>query len=142
MMACANTPTFFNQYKDRQIYSKKYIVSNENEARKIIQNRLSFLHYLYRPSPDPIAENSLITPECIKENRIGTLHEDKNTIMAASTLHVDLYGNVGACATDFKTNRVQAIYLHCKRDNYVLIIHFKYEPDFEEKVSGLEFCAI
>lgn len=141
MMACSIKPTFFNQYKDRQIYSRKYNVSDENEARKMIQNRLDFLHRLYKPSPDPVAESSIITPQCIKENRIGSLYEDSKTIMAASTLHVDHFGNVGVCASDFKTRRMHSIYLFCKGDNYVLDLQFKYEPDFEPKVGGLEFCA-
>lgn len=142
MVACAHKPSFFNKYKDRQIYSRKYPVKTESEARKLIENRMAFLRRIYQPSLDPVAETPLITPECIKETRIGSVIENNKMIMSASTLYVDNYGNVGLCATDFRTKRINSVYLYCKRDNYVLILNFSYEPDFEDKINELEFCAL
>jgi len=97
---------------------------------------------IFRPSSNLYTDQPLMTQECVKENKIGALRKDGKNLISVSSVYVDFYGNAGFCSDNPKAAKVHWILLYCSKDDYVLSFQFRYEPDFEEKLREMEFCAI
>lgn len=99
---------------------KKVPLNSEEAAKRYIHNQRNFLKLLFEQSRDPYYGTPKWSEECLKENKIGDIDEDREKILLVSELYFNKEGNPGLCPGSPSAKKGSHIILYCKGDNLVL----------------------
>ncbi len=120
LTACSTGQSLEKKIQGMSFLEKKSIpVFSRLEAKKYIQNQRNYLVLLFEQSRDPYYGTPKWSEECLRENIIGDVKEERQHIIFSSMLYFDKTGSAGFCSVNKSASAGQRIVIYCEGDKNV-----------------------
>ena len=94
-------------------------VASDDEAVKVIDNKVRWLGFLFEQSRDPYYGTEKWSAECLAANQIGARRKIKGGALSLSRVVLDANRRPGLCPGASKSGAGVLLYLHCASDPMV-----------------------
>jgi hypothetical protein len=135
LIACQLPPKRDKLKELRQLQGvsiKAIPVESAEEAKNIMNNKISFLKLLFQQSTDPYFGIPKWTSQCLEANKIGEIISTSKGISSRSRL-VLLDGNTGFCPGQPGSSYHEVIQFHCLSTKEVTEISYSISWSFPDK---------
>lgn len=138
LLSCTSGNSLLKDAQTSQAITFKTItVDSPIEAKKYILNQRNYLVLLFEQSRDPYYGVPKWNEQCLKDNRIGEIHETQENVLLVSRLYFDKSGNPGFCFENRPPYYGQHIIIYCKNKNQINDLKVNNPNDLKLKDSNL-----
>lgn len=123
--------------KDPEASIQTFPVKTRSDAKRIIQNRHNYLRILFEQSVDPYYGKPKWSEECLKANRIGSIKEDKHSVILWSELVIK-DNKEGYCPGEKDSKTANVLLVFCEGDDKVQ--EFKFSSNLNFNPHGTLIC--
>lgn len=104
--------------KQVRFLTKRTTVSNQTEAKFILENQKQYLEMIFQQSKDPYYGKLRWTQECIDENKIGKIETEKY-LQLISVVYLNQYLSPGFCSNQTGSAKYVDLVIFCSSQKEV-----------------------
>ena len=136
LSSCSSARPQWQDLATRPDYRQRLIpVSNLDEAKKVMGNKVNFLKMLFEQTIDPYFGTPKWSPACLEINKVGEVLEITKGIQSTSDIILNPGGDPGYCLDKTVYKPSYVVYFYCEGMTGVTEIKFS-KVEGEEKLPG------